>query len=151
MNEFLAHTSDPKGQLYACGEPGGTSNPACDQYTGTYIMSILQIPFTRVERPITILLGYALAFFLGSAAILKILPVRMGISRVRKTDTDYSAGKEKMAQVSLEEVRAISIRLHEYTLAIRKRGVTFWKPTEKAILKSLDTDFRPGQLNVIMG
>lgn len=114
-------------------------------------MSILQIPFTNVERPITILLGYVLAFFLGSAAILKLLPVRMGISRARKTDTDYSAGKEKMAEVSLEEVRAITIRLHDYTLTIRKRGLQPWQRTEKAILKSLDSEFRPGQLNVIMG
>ena len=114
-------------------------------------MNILEIPFNDVNRPIIILMGFVLAFFLGSGAILWLLPVRMGISRARKTDTDYSAGKEKMANLSLEEVRAITIGLHGYGLGIRKRGLKFWKPTDVTILKPLDAEFRPGQLNVIMG
>ena len=151
VNEFIAHTSDPAGQLYSCPYTGGTSNPACDQWTGRYIMQILEIPFDDVTRPVFILLGFMMAFFFGSGAILWLLPVRMGISRARKTDTDYSAGKEKMTARSLEEVRAITIRLHGYALEIRKRGLGFWKSTSLPILKPVDTEFRPGQLNIIMG
>ncbi|KAL9124612.1 MAG: hypothetical protein Q9217_006075 [Psora testacea] len=151
VNEFIAHTSDPAGQLYDCPYPGGTSNPACKQWTGAYIMQTLEIPFNDLRRPILILLGYVIVFFLGSGAILVVLKQRMGISRGRKTDTDYSAGKEKMAVRSLDEVRAITIRLQDYTLSIRKRGLRFWKPNKHSILESLDAEFRPAQLNVIMG
>ncbi|KAL9104337.1 MAG: hypothetical protein Q9163_000683 [Psora crenata] len=140
VNEFITHTSDPAGQLYDCPYPEGTSNPLCKQWTGAYIMRTLEVPFDTVRTPIIILLGYAIAFFFGSGAILFTLKQRMGISRARKTDTDRSAGKEKMAVRPLDQVHAITIRLHEYTLNIRNRGIIFWKPTELSVLKALDAE-----------
>ena len=151
VNEFISHTSDPAGQLYDCPYPGGTSNPACKQYTGAYIMRTLEVPFDEVRRPIIVLLSFLLAFFFGSGAILIILKQRMRVSRARKTDTDYSAGKEKMAIRSLDEVRAITIKLQDYTLNIHKRRSVFWKSNNLSILKPVDAEFRPCQLNVIMG
>ena len=151
VNEFVAHTNDPAGQLYDCPYPGGTSNPACKQWTGAYVMQTLEIPFNDLRRPIIILVGYALTFFFGSGAILVILKTRIGISRARKTDTDDSAGKEKMVVRSLDEARAITIRLQDFSLDLQKRGIKFWKPISLSIVKPLDVEFRPAQLNVIMG
>jgi len=97
------------------------------------------------------MLAFAVAFFLGSGVLLKLRRVSMGISRARKTDTDYSAGKEKMTARSSEEVRTITIRLQNYSLDIQKRDILLRKTAKLSILKSIDTEFRPGVLNVIMG
>ena len=137
VNEFLAHTSDPAGQLYDCPYSGGTSNLACNQWTGRYILEVLEIPFSDVRRPLLIMLGFLLAFFLGSGVIFWLRPIHMGISRARETDTDFSAGKERMSTCSLEEASAINIQLHDFKLEIRKRGFNFWKPKTLSILKPL--------------
>ena len=147
-NEFIAHTADPAGQLYACPEPGGTSNPDCQQYTGAYIMQSLGFPPNWISRPIWVLLGFVIAFFLGAGLILQFKKNSMGISRARKSDTDLSAGKEKMAEQPFE-TRKVAIKLQDYSLDIEKRS--FKKFPKVSILKSLNADFQPSILNVIMG
>ena len=146
VNEFIAYTSDPAGRLYDCPHPGGTSNPACNQWTGRYIMNVLEIPFSDVRRPIVIMLAFMLAFLLGSGVIFWLRPVHLGISRARKTDTDFSAGKERMSRRSLKEAHAITIQLHSLKLDIRKRGLKFWKPKILSILKPLVRTFFPSSL-----
>lgn len=113
-------------------------------------MRNLEIPFDDLTKPVLALVGWLLAFFFGSGAILYILRVRIGVSQARKTDTDHSAGKETMAREP-GDVRHISIRLHDYTLNIEKRN---WSPTRArtiSILKPVNAEFRPSELNVIMG
>jgi ABC-type multidrug transport system ATPase subunit len=71
------------------------------------------------------------------------------MARARPSDSDESAGKEKMTARSPDEVRAIFIRLDGYGLDIEKWS---WKTrTTKAILKPLTAEFQPGTMNVIMG
>ena len=147
-NEFIAHTSNPAGQIYSCPDPGGTTSPACQQYTGAYIMQSLGFPQDWIMRPIWVLLGFVIVFFLGAGLILQFKNNSMGISRARKSDTDLSAGKEKMVEQSYE-ARKVVIRLQEYGLEIEKRNLK--KTPKLSILKSLNADFQPGILNVIMG
>ena len=71
------------------------------------------------------------------------------MARARPSNTDASAGKEKMTARSADEIRTISIRLEAYALDLEKRS--FRKRTTKAILKSLTADFQPNMINVIMG
>ena len=149
-NEFVAHTSDPAGHLYDCPEPGGTGNPACKEYTGVYIMQSLGLPSDWITRPIWVLFGFAVAFFVGAGLILQFKRVKMGISRARKNDTDLSAGKEKMAD-SLVGSRKVLIKLEDFGLDIYKRGPLPKSNTSFTILKSLNAQFQPDILNVIMG
>ncbi|KAG8529412.1 uncharacterized protein KY384_006049 [Bacidia gigantensis] len=151
VNEFLVHTSDPAGQLYDCPYPGGTANPQCSQYTGRYIMQILEVPFKDLKRPFIILLGFTLVFFICSGAILSFVRVHLGMSVPRKTDTDFSAGKENMTAQSLARARTVTVHLRGFALDIWKRSGMFWKPKKLSILKPMDTDFYPSVLNVIMG
>lgn len=150
-NEFVGHTSNPFGQLYDCPAIGGASNPACEQYTGLYVMESLGYPSNWVIRPIIILLGFAIAFFLGAGILLGFWKAGIGISKAQKDDTDYSAGKESMMARSLEDRRTVRIQLKDYSLDIHKRNGRLQKTSKLSILKSLNTTFEPGVLNVIMG
>ena len=150
-NEFVGHTSDPAGQLYDCPFAGGTTNPSCKEYTGLYIMQSLGFPSNWIVRPVVVLLAFAIAFFLGASLILLYWKVEIGVSRAQNNDTDYSSGKEKMTSRSLDDVRTITIKLENYTLDIQKRDARLRKPRKLSILKSLNTTFEAGVLNVIMG
>jgi ABC-type multidrug transport system ATPase subunit len=71
------------------------------------------------------------------------------MARARPSNSDASAGKEKMAELAPDDVRTVTIRLDEFALDIDKRALR--KQWNKAILKPLTAEFRPGSLNVIMG
>ncbi|KAL8707138.1 MAG: hypothetical protein Q9220_007785 [cf. Caloplaca sp. 1 TL-2023] len=150
-NEFVGHTSNPAGQIYDCPFPGGLSNPECEQYTGTYVMRSLGFPSDWITRPILVLLGFAVAFYVGAGFIFKIIKVDIGISRARQSVIDTSLGKEDLTAHSLEARRAVTIRLREYSLNIIKRDWRLRKSEKKAVLQSINTSFQPGHLNIIMG
>lgn len=114
-------------------------------------MQSLGFPSDWVVRPIIVLLGFSIVLYLGAALILQYWKAGIGISRAQKNDTDYSSGKEKMTSRSLDDVRTIIIRLDNYTLNIQKRDTLLRKVPKLSILKSLNTTFEPGVLNVIMG
>ncbi|KAK6953642.1 hypothetical protein Daesc_005947 [Daldinia eschscholtzii] len=129
----------------------GESNPACTQYTGRYIMDNLGFPRNWVARPIIVLLAFTILFFITSWIGLAFLKVEMTIARARVSDTDLSAGKEKMTARSIHEVRAIDVGLDEFSLALDKRSLTGKKLPTKTILNPVTATFQAGTLNVIMG
>lgn len=92
-----------------------------------------------------------MAFYLGAAVLLATWQVEMQISRQRNSDSDDSAGKEKMQARSAEEVREVDIRLDQYSLGIDKRKWWGSKSRDILILHPVSTLFEPGVLNVIMG
>ena len=150
-NEFVGHTSNPEGQFYDCPLPGGIRNPACKQYTGGYIMESLGFPSNWVVRPILVLLSFVIAFYLGAAVILQYWKVEMSVAKARHSDTDNSAGKQKITTRSLEESKTITIALEKYTLRIIKRNGIRRATVNLPILQPVSTTFEPGILNVIMG
>ncbi|KAF2088527.1 ABC transporter-like protein [Saccharata proteae CBS 121410] len=140
-----------EGSFYDCPESGGPSNPLCIQYTGDYIMESLGFPRNWVWRPIMVLFGFVVAFYLGAALILRFWKVEMEISRARNVDSDDSAGKEQIVARSNEEVRTVSIRLDEFSLDIEKKSWYGRKKRHLEVLKPVSAEFEPGKLNVIMG
>ncbi|KAI4086556.1 MAG: hypothetical protein LQ344_007459 [Seirophora lacunosa] len=149
-NEFVGHTSNPAGTIYDCPAPGGASDPACEEYTGAYVMRSLGFPSNWIWRPIMALVGFVLAFYLGAGIILRYKTVGMGISRARPTEVDNSLGKEDLTAQSLDERLRVTVSLENYSLDIEKREWTL-KKSMKSILKPFNTVFEPGVLNVIMG
>ncbi|KAI1773135.1 P-loop containing nucleoside triphosphate hydrolase protein [Hypoxylon cercidicola] len=137
--------------FYDCPSPGGESDPNCRPYTGRYIMDNLGFPENWVARPIIVMLGFALLFLVTSWVGLAFLKVEMTIARSRTSDTDLSAGKEKMAVKSIHEVRAIDVGLDEFSLALDKRSLSGKRLPTKTILNPVTTTFQAGTLNVIMG
>ncbi|KAL8717943.1 MAG: hypothetical protein Q9225_004876, partial [Loekoesia sp. 1 TL-2023] len=150
-NEFVGHTSNPAGRIYDCPAPGGTSNPVCEQYTGAYVMRSLGFPLNWIKRPIIVLLGFVIAFYLGAGFILRYKRIGIGISRARQTDVDTSLGKEDLKARSLDNRQAVTVSLQKYSLDIQKRDRSLRKSETKSILKPINTVFEPGVLNVIMG
>jgi len=150
-NEFIGFTSNPAGQLYDCPAAGIGSNPACMEYTGLFVMKSLGYPSDWITRPVVVLLAFAIAFLLGAGVLLKFWKAGIAISRARKGDTDYSAGKEKMTAHSLNEVHKINIKLESYTVDIEKRNAQMKRGPKLSILKPLSTTFESGVLNVIFG
>ncbi|TVY22935.1 putative ABC transporter ATP-binding protein/permease [Lachnellula hyalina] len=143
-NEFV-------GQFYNCPLSGGESNPACAQYTGEYIMASLGFPKNWVVRPIIILVAFSVMFYSLAGLGLRYMRVEMSIARARNTDTDLSAGKEKMTIRSAEEVRSVDIVLDKFALDLDKRSTYGKKLPTKTILHPISAHFQPGMLNVIMG
>lgn len=141
-NEFSGH-------FYDCPLEGGRSNPDCKEYDGDFIMDSLGFPNNWVWRPILALLGFAIAFYVGAGLLLKFWNAEIAMARARPTNTDASAGKEKMNARPPENVRTIDIRLENYGLDVEKRSLR--KKSTKTILNPITADFRPGSLNVIMG
>lgn len=150
-NEFVGHTSNPAGRFYDCPAAGGTSDPACEEYTGAYVMRSLGFPPDWIRRPIVALLGFVIAFYLGAGLILRYNKVGMSISRAQQTDVDTSLGKEDMTAQSLDERQRVNVSLQDYRLDIHKRDRSLRKSIDKTILKPLNTVFEAGVLNVIMG
>ncbi|KAI4141211.1 MAG: hypothetical protein L6R39_005470, partial [Caloplaca ligustica] len=150
-NEFVGHTSNPAGRIYDCPAPGGASNPACEEYTGAYIMRSLGFPPDWIRRPIIALFGFVIAFYLGAAVILRFKTVGMSISRARHTQVDTSLGKEELTAQSLDDRQRITVSLEKYSLNIRKRDRLLRKSVTKSILEPVSTVFEPSLLNVIMG
>ncbi|SPO07611.1 related to A.gambiae ATP-binding-cassette protein [Cephalotrichum gorgonifer] len=140
-----------EGGFYDCPFPGGRDNPDCASYTGEYIMDSLGFPNNWVMRPIIILLGFASGLLLLSGVLLYFLKVEMTIARARTSDTDLSAGKEKMKPASITEVRAIDVGLDNFALGLDKRAPWGKKLPRKTILNPVSATFQSGVLNVIMG
>lgn len=143
-NEFV-------GQFYDCPLEGGESNPACAQYTGSYIMASLGFPHDWVVRPIIILVSFVVMFYSLAGIGLKYKKVEMDIARARAQDTDLSAGKEKMAAGPAGEVRTVDIGLNKFALDLDKRTFYGQKLPTKTILHPVTATFQAGVLNVIMG
>ncbi|KAL5376837.1 hypothetical protein PMIN06_006870 [Paraphaeosphaeria minitans] len=137
------------GQFYDCPLEGGASNPACKEYTGAFILDSLGFPGDWVWRPILALLGFGIAFYFGAYLLLKFWNAEIAMARARPSNTDASAGKEKMVARSRDEVRTVTIRLDGYGLDLEKRSIR--KKITKTILNPLTAEFQPGTLNVIMG
>jgi energy-coupling factor transporter ATP-binding protein EcfA2 len=137
------------GQFYDCPLEGGPSNPACKEYVGAFILDSLGFPHNWVWRPILVLLGFVIFFYVGAALIFRFWSAELAMARARPSNMDASAGKEIMAVRSQDEVRTVSIRLDAYGLDIEKSSVK--ARTTKSILKPLTAEFQPGMLNVIIG
>jgi ABC-type multidrug transport system ATPase subunit len=143
-NEFAGH-------FYDCPLPGGESNPACAQYTGDYIMDSLGLPGDWIVRPIIVLLAFSIMFYVLAGIGFQFKPVSMSIAQARNSDTDFSAGKEKMTVRSAAEVRTVDIALNKFALDLEKRTIWGKKLPTKTILHPVTAKFQAGLLNVIMG
>lgn len=114
-------------------------------------MDSLGFPRNWVTRPIIILTCFVVLFSVLSAVGLHFIQVEMTIARARTSDTDLSAGKEKMAVRSIAEVRAIDLGLDNFALGLDKRTLKGKKLPRKTILQPVNATFQAGMLNVIMG
>ncbi|KAF4450554.1 hypothetical protein F53441_6334 [Fusarium austroafricanum] len=140
-----------QGNFYDCPLSGGESDPRCKQYTGSYIMAALGFPKDWVAKPILVCLAFVVFFVVLSVIGLHVLKVEMTIARARVSDTDLSAGKEKMTARSVADVRAIDLELTQFSLALDKRSQLGKKLPTKTILNPVNATFNAGVLNVIMG
>ncbi|KAK8087832.1 ABC transporter [Apiospora hydei] len=137
--------------FYDCPFEGGQDNPACLPYTGQFVMDNLGFPRNWTIRPIVAMLGFVGLFCVTCWIGLAFLKVEMTIARARASDTDLSAGKEKMTARSIQEVRAIDVGLDNFALDLDKRTVWGRKLPTKTILNPLTATFQAGTLNIIMG
>lgn len=143
-NEFV-------GQFYDCPYKGGEANPACANYTGSYIMSSLGFPEDWIVRPIIVLVAFVIGFYFLAWVGLRFKRVEMSIARQRGHDTDLSAGKEKMTVRTATEARTVDISLSKFALDLDKRSIVGRRLPTKTILKPVTTSFQAGLLNIIMG
>lgn len=114
-------------------------------------MQSLGFPSNWVARPLIILASFVVFFISLSVIGLHFIKVEMTIARARSSDTDLSAGKEKMTARSISEVRAIDLGLDAFALGLDKRNIYGKKLPRKTILNPVTTTFHAGMLNVIMG
>ncbi|KAF9889185.1 hypothetical protein FE257_007674 [Aspergillus nanangensis] len=150
-NEFIGPDGPSYGQFYDCPFSDDPTDPACTQYTGRYIMENLGFPPNWIWRPIVVLVAFVVGQYLLAAILLQYNRFAMDIAQARKSDTDLSAGKEKIAIRPSEESRKVAISLDKYALDIRKRGFLGRGSRTLSILKPITAEFQSGELNIIMG
>lgn len=114
-------------------------------------MKSLGFPTNWITRPIVALASFIALFLLLSTVGLTSLKVEMTIARARTTDTDLSAGKEKMTARSIAEVRAIDVGLDRFALALDKKTARGKSLPRRLIVNPVTATFQAGTLNVIMG
>lgn len=114
-------------------------------------MESLGFPSNWVARPIIVMVAFVVFFLVLSTIGLHFFKVEMTIARPRVSDTDLSAGKEKMTARSIADVRAIDLGLDKFALKIDKRSPLGKKLPTKTILNPVNATFDAGVLNVIMG
>lgn len=102
-------------------------------------------------KPILIMVAFVVFFLALSVVGLQFIKKEITIARARTTDTDLSAGKEKMTARSISEVRAIDLGLDKFKLELDKRKLSGKRLPRKTILNPVSTTFQAGVLNVIMG
>lgn len=139
------------GSFYDCPYPGGESNPSCAPYTGAYIMKSLGFPKDWLKAPIVVALAFVIFFYVLSWIGLTFVKKEMTIARARVSEHDFSAGKEKLAARSIEEIRTIDVGLDKFALDLDKRSPWGKKLPRKTILHPVTSTFEAGKLNVIMG
>ncbi|KUI72004.1 hypothetical protein VM1G_07557 [Cytospora mali] len=137
--------------FYDCPYPGGTSNPSCAAYTGTYILRSLGFPAEWVTIPIIVTVCFVVFFYTLSWIGLTFVKKEMTIARARVSESDLSAGKEKMSARSIEQIRTINVGLDKFALGLDKRSPRGKKLPTKTILNPVTARFEAGRLNVIMG
>lgn len=150
-NEFIGPNGPPGGQFYACPFSDDPDDPACTQYTGRYIMENLGFPSDWIWRPIVVQVAFVLGHYLLAAVLLQYNTFAVNIAQARASDSDLSAGKEKIAVREAQEARRVTISLESYAMDIRKRGFLNKPSRTLSILKPIDAEFHPDRLNVIMG
>ncbi|KKY31154.1 putative pleiotropic drug resistance protein 1 [Diaporthe ampelina] len=137
--------------FYDCPYPGGESDPSCAPYTGTYILKSLGFPKGWLIAPIVVALAFVIFFYALSWIGLTFVRKEMTIARARVSEHDLSAGKEKLAARSIEEIRTIDVGLDKFALDLDKRSPWGRKLPRKTILHPVTSTFEAGKLNVIMG
>lgn len=122
-------------------------------YIGESQLRLFSIPSNWIGRPIAILVGFAIGYSLLSVFLFALIKQEVKVGRAREDDTDKSAGKERMEPNRAEDVRSVTMRLQDYTIdvASRARQGLEMKSEDISILKSINTVFEPGKLNIIMG
>jgi ABC-type multidrug transport system ATPase subunit len=100
-----------------------------------------------------VLIAFAILIYALAALTLHLIRHETKLANARQSETDKSAGKERMTARSPEEVRTIKIQLEDYCLTVHRRSWQGWKwkPQQLHILKPVTATFEPGTLNVVMG
>lgn len=150
-NEFVSHTPNPVGQLYACPFPGGSSNPECKPYTGVFIMESLGFPHTWTYKPFLVLVSLVLAHYGGAFFLFAYRKVQIGVVRTPKLQTEVAKGEDLVLIQAAGNARHIEITLNKYGLKVLKRVVLGAKPPIKTLLNPINTKFKAGKLNPIIG
>ncbi len=143
-------TNEFQGHFYDCPSPGGPSDPACKEYTGAYILASLNLPADWLWRPIVVLVGFMLFFFVLSGVILQVLTTEVEMAKQHESETSYTAESLQTASRSGDENRTITVTLDHFGLEVEMQRLLRGKLIRR-IFHPISTTFEPGVLNVILG
>ncbi|KAN0070025.1 P-loop containing nucleoside triphosphate hydrolase protein [Elaphomyces granulatus] len=150
-NEFMGLKSPEYGHFYDCPYSNDPLDPACKEYTGRFIMDSLGLPSNWIRIPCLVLFAYVLGFYFLAGLLLQYNRFAMGVAQARKSNDDFSAGKEKIAIHPTQNIHRVAISLQSYSLEVKQRRLPWRNAHTVSILKPITAEFYPGQLNVIMG
>ncbi|EXJ95582.1 hypothetical protein A1O1_00704 [Capronia coronata CBS 617.96] len=143
-------TNEFAGHFYDCPSPGGPSNPACREYTGAYILASLNLPSNWLWRPIVVLVGFILFFFILSGVTLQVLTTEVEVAKTHENKAASSADSQETNVRRGGTTRTVTVALDHFGLEIDRKRL-FKNNTTKRIFQPITTTFEPGVLNVIMG
>ncbi|KIX01062.1 uncharacterized protein Z518_10128 [Rhinocladiella mackenziei CBS 650.93] len=143
-------TNEFAGHFYDCPSPGGPQDPVCKEYTGTYILASLDLPSNWLWRPIVVLFGFGLFFFILSGVILQVIATEVEMAKTHESKATYSTESLHHTARSEDENGAITVALDQFGLEVESKRL-FKSNRAKRIFHPISTTFEPGVLNVIMG
>ncbi|KIW10886.1 hypothetical protein PV08_10185 [Exophiala spinifera] len=143
-------TNEFRGHFYDCPSPGGPSDPACKEYTGSYILASLNLPSNWLWRPIVVLVGFALFFFILSGLILQVLTTEVEMAKQHDSEITYEVESLQTMTLPGDKERGIRVTLDHFGLDLETQRL-FQGKSIKRIFHPVNTQFDPGVLNVIMG
>ncbi|KAH6997467.1 P-loop containing nucleoside triphosphate hydrolase protein [Ilyonectria destructans] len=140
-----------QSSFYDCPAPGGSSNPACLEYDGDFVIESLGLPKNWIARPIIILGCFVIFFFALSVVGLHFVKAKMRIARSRILDSSFLVENRDMILQSIGQARAIDLQLEKFALSLEKRTISWKRRSNTTILQPIDMKFPAGVLNVIIG
>lgn len=140
------------GQFYSCPVSQNPSDPACRQYVGDAIIDDLGFPSDWSSRPIVVGIAFVLGFYiLGGMLLCTELP-QARLWKARRRDAAAPPDVEPTGCTNMNpEKHHILVKLQSYGLVRRNRNWLGRVTRNVRVLGPITTEFKPGQLNVIMG
>ncbi|KAK5061212.1 hypothetical protein LTR84_007754 [Exophiala bonariae] len=142
-------TNEFYNRVYDCPSPDGLLDPVCKEYTGAYILASLNLPSNWLWRPIVVLFGFVIFFFVLSGVILHIQKTEVEMAKIHSSEAPESSEGVQLGR-ALGAEHGIRVSLEHFGLEVD--GLRLFNPkVTKCIFEDINTTFEPGVLNVIMG
>lgn len=129
-----------------------SDNPLdCTAYDGKYIIKTLGFWENWIAVPVVVILCWAIVYYLLAGAVLVINKNDVSLSKqIVSKESAVESTQEFEKEVVTDNDNGIVVELQDIELSV-KLNKSLYKKYNKPILNKINANFKPGELNAIMG